>query len=128
MANGGLTLSRTWIFTFDSLGSSHKGVANTLCRWLACEANDKKNLEIEVDSLEIGYVHAQVSQTFNESFELCLLACRLTYQVPLQGNFSDCGLYLVHYARRLLSQPDTVLRFLEVCLFRSLAFIRQYPA
>jgi Ulp1 family protease len=37
------------------------------------------------------------------------------WQVPLQTNFSDCGLYLVHYANRLLKEPETILKLVEVC-------------
>lgn len=37
-------------------------------------------------------------------------------QVPLQPNFSDCGLYLVHYARGLLTEPERILQFVQVSL------------
>lgn len=41
-------------------------------------------------------------------------------QVPLQTNFSDCGLYLVHYATQMLKQPEEMLRFIEVSIPHSL--------
>jgi hypothetical protein len=38
----------------------------------------------------------------------------LIIQVPLQTNFSDCGLFLVHYAYKLLNDPEGILKFVEV--------------
>ena len=54
----------TWVFTFDSLGSAHKGVAHTLYRWLKHEAKDKKGIDIDLESDAMRYVHAQVCYIF----------------------------------------------------------------
>lgn len=90
----------------------HKAVHTTLSRWLKSEAQDKKG--VEIDEKKIQYTHAQVSYLHQLVVEsIHLLTQR---QVPLQTNFSDCGLYLVHYATQLLSQPEKVLRFIEVSL------------
>ena len=35
-------------------------------------------------------------------------------QVPQQPNFSDCGLYLIHYTKQLLNNQLEILRFIEV--------------
>jgi Ulp1 family protease len=37
-----------------------------------------------------------------------------TRQVPSQPNVSDCGLFLIHYARQLLERPDEMLAFIQV--------------
>lgn len=36
--------------------------------------------------------------------------------MPSQPNFSDCGLFLIHYARQLLERPDEMLAFIQVSL------------
>ncbi|WVQ69152.1 uncharacterized protein L199_007367 [Kwoniella botswanensis] len=80
----------TWILTLDSLGGPHKAVGNQLNQWLKYEARDKKGIEYEpVDAL------------YHEA------------KVPQQGNFSDCGLFVVHYAEKLLQNPNEVLRFVQ---------------
>ncbi|ORX34500.1 hypothetical protein BD324DRAFT_154943 [Kockovaella imperatae] len=80
-----------WIFTFDSLGGSHKAVLSHLNRYLLYEAHDKGRLTGL--SLNAGrYVEAKV---------------------PGQPNFSDCGLFLVHYASQLLKHTEETLRFLQ---------------
>ena len=40
-----LILLRTWIFTFDSLGSKHPAATNNLALYLQLEAQDKKGLD-----------------------------------------------------------------------------------
>ncbi|WVF69917.1 hypothetical protein IAT40_004701 [Kwoniella sp. CBS 6097] len=80
-----------WIITFDSLGGSHKAVANTLNAWLKYEARDKLQITHELE--EASYWEGRV---------------------PAQNNFSDCGLYLVHYTKQLLERPETVLSFVQI--------------
>ncbi|WWD07775.1 hypothetical protein V865_005879 [Kwoniella europaea PYCC6329] len=80
----------TWILTLDSLGGPHKAVGNQLNQWLKYEARDKKGIDYEpVDAL------------YHEA------------KVPQQGNFSDCGLFVVHYAEKLLQNPKEVLKFVQ---------------
>ncbi|KAK8846833.1 hypothetical protein IAR55_005921 [Kwoniella newhampshirensis] len=80
----------TWIITFDSLGGAHKSVSRTLNLWLQFEALDKRGVTIPADVAEYW-----------------------EGRVPQQPNFYDCGLYVVHYARQLLLQPNEVLRFIQ---------------
>ncbi|OCF37420.1 hypothetical protein I316_00541 [Kwoniella heveanensis BCC8398] len=80
-----------WILTFDSLGGAHKPVANTLNAWLRYEAQDKLKITDEVE--QASYWEGRV---------------------PTQDNFSDCGLYLVHYTKQLLERPEVVLRFAQI--------------
>ncbi|WVQ97960.1 hypothetical protein IAU59_005080 [Kwoniella sp. CBS 9459] len=80
-----------WILTFDSLGGPHKAVANTLNAWLKNEAKDKLQIDYELE--EASYWEGRV---------------------PIQNNFSDCGLYLVHYAKQLLERPEVVLSFVQI--------------
>ncbi|OCF76836.1 hypothetical protein I204_02542 [Kwoniella mangroviensis CBS 8886] len=80
----------TWILTLDSLGGPHKAVGTQLNQWLKYEARDKKGIEYEpMDAL------------YHEA------------KVPQQGNFSDCGLFVVHYAKQLLQNPVEVLKFVQ---------------
>ena len=49
---------RTWIFTFDSLGSQHPQVKKVLNEYLVREARDKKAIE---DTTEANIRQASVS-------------------------------------------------------------------
>ncbi|KAK0188169.1 hypothetical protein F5146DRAFT_1141619 [Armillaria mellea] len=71
----------TYIFTMDSLGSRHPRVISVLGNYLRLEAIDKKG--IEASSKPIG------KQAL----------------VPVQPNFCDCGIYLIHFAQTFMSDP-----------------------
>ncbi|KAK0464630.1 uncharacterized protein EV420DRAFT_1638178 [Desarmillaria tabescens] len=71
----------TYIFTMDSLGSRHPRVITVLGNYLRLEAIDKKG--IENSSKPIG------KQAL----------------VPVQPNFCDCGIYLIHFAQTFMSDP-----------------------
>ncbi|KAG7443142.1 cysteine proteinase [Guyanagaster necrorhizus] len=71
----------TYIFTMDSLGSRHPRVIGVLGNYLRLEAIDKKG--IEISSKPIG------KQAL----------------VPVQPNFCDCGIYLIHFAQTFMSDP-----------------------
>ncbi|KAK0503878.1 hypothetical protein EDD18DRAFT_479754 [Armillaria luteobubalina] len=73
--------SSTYIFTMDSLGSRHPRVISVLGNYLRLEAIDKKG--IEASSKPIG------KQAL----------------VPVQPNFCDCGIYLIHFAQTFMSDP-----------------------
>ncbi|KIR57672.1 peptidase [Cryptococcus bacillisporus CA1873] len=81
---------RTWIITFDSLGGAHRAVGTNLSRWLQYEAKNKLNIDYEPEDAQ--YWHGKV---------------------PQQGNFYDCGLFVVHYAKQLLQRPKEVLSFVQ---------------
>lgn len=55
-----LIVTRTWIFTFDSLGSKHPAAANNLALYLQLEAQDKKGIDPANTTLP-GKKHALVS-------------------------------------------------------------------
>lgn len=77
---------------FDSLGHPHKAVANNLKRWLVFEAQDKLGKKVDLKE------NVQV----------------IDAKVPLQPNFSDCGVFLVHYVKTMLENPGKVLTFVGV--------------
>ncbi|RDB17956.1 hypothetical protein Hypma_000947 [Hypsizygus marmoreus] len=73
---------KTYIFTMDSLGSKHPQAVKQLGRYLKKEAADKKRITETSDP--IG------KQAF----------------VPVQPNYCDCGLYLLHFAQTFMTNPD----------------------
>ncbi|KAG6833437.1 hypothetical protein H0H87_006803 [Tephrocybe sp. NHM501043] len=77
----GVGRSTTFIFTLDSLGSRHPQAIKVLGRYLKKEAQDK--LKKEDTSNSVGR----------------------QAQVPVQPNFCDCGLYLLHFAQTFISDP-----------------------
>jgi len=78
------------IFTLDSMGSNHPQAHKILQQYLAEEAKDKKNV-VEIRN-----------------------ATRRKVQVPSQPNFCDCGIYLLHFVRVFLKDPEmTYLRMRE---------------
>ncbi|EJC97929.1 uncharacterized protein FOMMEDRAFT_171324 [Fomitiporia mediterranea MF3/22] len=73
--------SRTIIFCMDSLGSAHPRALSRLNEYLQEEAKDKKGIQ-------------------NPSTALTKKAL-----VPVQPNFCDCGLYLLHFAQTFMTDP-----------------------
>ncbi|PBK97821.1 cysteine proteinase [Armillaria gallica] len=71
----------TYIFTMDSLGSRHPRVISVLGNYLRLEAIDKKGIEA-------------TSKPFGKQA-----------LVPVQPNFCDCGIYLIHFAQTFMSDP-----------------------
>ncbi|KAF7311848.1 ULP-PROTEASE domain-containing protein [Mycena indigotica] len=74
----------TYIFTLDSLGSSHSRVGSLLGNYLRQEALAKKNIP-ETGLSQAVYKHALV---------------------PQQPNSCDCGLYLLHFVQTFFEDPD----------------------
>ncbi|KDN49906.1 hypothetical protein K437DRAFT_207870, partial [Tilletiaria anomala UBC 951] len=76
------------VITFDSLksggGQKHARVAKNLSFWLRCEARVKKDVEVN-ERLSCEHVDAYI---------------------PQQSNFSDCGVYVIHFFERFASDPD----------------------
>lgn len=75
------------IITLDSLGGPHSPTCRILREYLAAEAMDKKNVELEV---------AVPGMTAKG--------------IPLQGNGFDCGTYTLAFIERFLRDPDEVSR------------------
>ena len=70
------------MFTFDSLGTQHNKACKLLSQYIMAEAREKKG--------------------FDNPSE----AKGKKAQVPVQPNYCDCGLYLLHFAKMFLSDPD----------------------
>jgi Ulp1 family protease len=85
------------VCVFDSLASTHKAVKTALKEYLCLEYNDKRRdksmEEIMLDDIELE--HIDVAS-------------------PTQGNFCDCGLYLLHAFERFFSDPKKVMSKLIV--------------
>ncbi|KII86918.1 hypothetical protein PLICRDRAFT_273907 [Plicaturopsis crispa FD-325 SS-3] len=79
---------RTWIFTLDSLGSRHPQAVKILANYLKMEARDKKHIEETTDA---------VGKQAN---------------VPTQPNFCDCGVYLLHFAKTFMENPEHFARLI----------------
>ncbi|KAF9777986.1 hypothetical protein BJ322DRAFT_1114528 [Thelephora terrestris] len=77
-----LETDRTYIFVFDSLNGKHPGAMKNLAQYLRFEATDKKGVE-------------------NPSSPETMIA-----HVPTQDNYCDCGLYLLHFAKTFMEDPD----------------------
>ncbi|KAL1745266.1 hypothetical protein HDZ31DRAFT_36807 [Schizophyllum fasciatum] len=81
-----LRSDQTLVITFDSLGSQHRSAINHLNAYLGLEARDKKQIE------NVSDVKGKMAS------------------VPVQPNFCDCGVYLIHFFRTFLSDPELYLR------------------
>ncbi|KZO93635.1 hypothetical protein CALVIDRAFT_246204 [Calocera viscosa TUFC12733] len=76
----------TFIFTFDSLGGPHKGAIKFLSRYLQAEAEHK--LEKRETREGIGK----------------------KARVPIQQNFCDCGLFVLHFVEKFMEKPEEFIR------------------
>ena len=85
--------NKTYIFTFDSLGSDHKSVINILEKYLQLEAKDKRNPERTSEAT----------------------GCKAF--VPRQHNDYDCGVYLLHFTQRFMSDPERFTHLILVSIF-----------
>lgn len=72
------------IITFDSLNLARSPTIRNLRQYLSEEAQSKKG--IDVDTALIGGLRAR--------------------SIPLQSNYSDCGLYLLAYVEKFVQDPD----------------------
>ncbi|UZJ57330.1 hypothetical protein CBS101457_006650 [Exobasidium rhododendri] len=74
---------------FDSLGGTHRAVKTALQEYFSLEYNDKMHGETEPANIDLD--HIDVSG-------------------PMQDNFCDCGLYLLHSFERFIHDPERVLK------------------
>jgi hypothetical protein len=79
-----LSPSQTSIITFDSLGISRTTTVRMLKDYICREAMAKRGVEIDTKTIK----------------GMC------ARQIPLQPNFSDCGLYLLAYLEKFVQSPD----------------------
>lgn len=73
------------IVVLDSLSHPHSNATRALREWLQAEGFEKRGLHVEIDNK--GY-YAKPAQ------------------IPTQDNLSDCGLYVLGYARQFFKNPD----------------------
>ncbi|KAJ5649674.1 uncharacterized protein N7484_003397 [Penicillium longicatenatum] len=78
---------QTTIITFDSLDLPRSPTIRLLREYICQEALSKRG--VEIDPKEIKGMRAR--------------------QIPLQPNFSDCGLYLLAYIEKFVQDPDTFI-------------------
>lgn len=78
---------QTTIITFDSLDLSRSPTITMLREYICKEAESKR--KVEVDPAAIKGMRAR--------------------QIPLQPNYSDCGLYLLAYVEKFVQDPDTFI-------------------
>ncbi|GKZ29096.1 hypothetical protein AbraIFM66950_003055 [Aspergillus brasiliensis] len=76
------------IITFDSLDVSRSPTISSLREYLYEEAKSKKGIEIEK-----GLIKGMRAR-----------------EIPLQPNYSDCGLYLLAYLEKFVQDPDVFVR------------------
>ncbi|ODV88426.1 hypothetical protein CANCADRAFT_46310 [Tortispora caseinolytica NRRL Y-17796] len=74
------------ILVFDSLGIGHQNIYRPIRQYIYEEAKARKGVEIDTDDI-----------------------CGRKVPVPRQDNFSDCGVYLLHYMEVFLSKPRQIL-------------------
>lgn len=72
------------IITLDSLGSPHSSVVRSLKEYLMAEAEEKKGEKMENPG--------QLGTTVKD--------------IPMQDNFTDCGVYLLGYIKEFMQDPD----------------------
>lgn len=75
---------QTKIVTFDSLGHSRSPTIRHLKEYILQEAVSKRGIDVEMADIK----------------GMC------ARQIPLQPNFSDCGLYLLAYLEKFAQDPD----------------------
>ncbi|KIY45203.1 hypothetical protein FISHEDRAFT_6387, partial [Fistulina hepatica ATCC 64428] len=78
----------TVIMTLDSLGSSHRRAVNVIDNYLRLEADDKKRR-----------VHEVLRSTTSK-------VAQASGQVPLQPNYFNCGIYVLHFIETFLTDPE----------------------
>ncbi|KAK7056988.1 hypothetical protein VNI00_002706 [Paramarasmius palmivorus] len=89
MSNVHLSQPAAYIITLDSLGTQHRKVCRVLGEYLKLEAKDKHQNE-------------NTTKPISKSAS-----------VPPQPNFSDCGLYLLHFARVFVEKTDYLMRVIQ---------------
>ncbi|KAF7716429.1 Ubiquitin-like-specific protease [Penicillium ucsense] len=103
---GGIKLDprQTAIITFDSLDAPRSPTVKLLREYICREAASKRKMKIRHPTLEIKGMRAQ--------------------NIPLQPNYSDCGLYLMAYLENFVRDPD---RFVARILQREMTEEDDWP-
>ncbi|KAH8434556.1 SUMO protease ULP2 [Aspergillus melleus] len=90
------------IITFDSLNLARSPTISILRDYLHAEAKSKR--DVEIDKTMIKGMRAQ--------------------EIPLQSNYSDCGLYLLAYLEKFVQDPD---QFVWKLLRREMSTEEDWP-
>ncbi|CEJ60414.1 hypothetical protein PMG11_08990 [Penicillium brasilianum] len=103
---GGVKLEpdQTAIVTFDSLDANRSPTVKVLREYICKEADSKRKVEIKNPSSVIKGMRAQ--------------------NIPLQPNYSDCGLYLLAYMECFVRNPD---EFITKVLRREMNVDEDWP-
>ncbi|KAJ6107534.1 hypothetical protein N7523_008857 [Penicillium sp. IBT 18751x] len=97
-----LSPSQTTIVTFDSLDLGRSPTIKMLRDYICKEASSKRG--VQIDPTAIKGMRAR--------------------QIPLQPNFSDCGLYLLAYVEKFVQDPDS---FISKLLKREMDQVNDWP-
>lgn len=73
------------IMILDSLCQPHSNATRALREWLQAEGLEKRGMTVEIDNK--GHYPKSAN-------------------IPMQNNFSDCGLYVLGYAEKFFRNPD----------------------
>jgi Ulp1 family protease len=97
-----LSPTQTTIVTFDSLDLGRSPTIKMLREYICQEATSKRG--VEVNPTAIKGMRAR--------------------QIPLQPNYSDCGLYLLAYVEKFVQDPDS---FIKKLLSREMDQVDDWP-
>ncbi|CCO27756.1 Ubiquitin-like-specific protease 2 [Rhizoctonia solani AG-1 IB] len=84
---------KTWILILDSLGGKHPRTVRILRQYLQAEAQERHTKVIDIKD-------ARSSGGFVEDKHL---------SVPVQPNWCDCGIYLLHYVEVFYANPLEII-------------------
>ncbi|KAG8716741.1 hypothetical protein FRC08_008908, partial [Ceratobasidium sp. 394] len=100
---------KCWILILDSLGGKHPNTVRILREFLQVEAKQR---------------HGKLVQTKNTKLSGGLIEDR-HLPVPIQPNYCDCGLYLLHNVETFVSNPLELLA-LPALTRKQSSYISQY--
>ena len=103
--------TRARIFLLDSLGVEHPQPRRILAQYLLQEAHDKKHIpegSINDPSMKQWFKEHTAGHNVKANKLYSCVNCSITaaFQVPVQPNHCDCGVYLIHFAETFLSNPS----------------------
>lgn len=101
---------RARIFLLDSLGVEHPQPRRILAQYLLQEAHDKKLIpegSINDPATKTWFKEHTAGHNVKANNPSYCVNWSITdvFQVPVQPNHCDCGVYLIHFAETFLSNP-----------------------
>jgi Ulp1 family protease len=91
----------------DSLGGKHPAAIKRLQRYLRLEAEDKRKVSKTSEALGKQAIVRLLQMNYRWSINI-------SPQVPVQPNFCDCGLFLLHFAETFVNDPAKYCRIITV--------------